>query len=146
MYLNCHSYHSLRYGTLPLETLVQQALACGVTSLALTDINTVTGIYDFVKICRKVGIKPVVGMEFREGNRLRYIGLAKTQRGIGELCRLLTARNCEGIPLPDRAPDFQDVITIYPLSNVPQQLGTDEYIGIRPSELNLLVQEKWKRL
>ncbi|NGM64198.1 DNA polymerase III subunit alpha [Sphingobacterium sp. SGR-19] len=146
MYLNCHSYHSLRYGTLSLETLVQQALACGATSLALTDINTVTGIYDFAKICRKEGIKPVVGMEFREGNRLLYIGLAKTQRGIGELCRLLTARNCEGMPLPDRAPDFQDVITIYPLSNVPQQLGTDEYIGIRPSELNLLVQEKWKSL
>ncbi|PRD46095.1 DNA polymerase III subunit alpha [Sphingobacterium haloxyli] len=146
MYLNCHSYHSLRYGTLPLETLVQQALACGVTSLALTDINTVTGIYDFAKICRKEGIKPVVGMEFREGNRLRYIGLAKTQRGIGELCRLLTARNCEGTPLPDQAPAFGDAIIIYPLSNVPQQLGEDEYIGIRPSELNLLVQEKWKRL
>ncbi|MBD1432399.1 DNA polymerase III subunit alpha [Sphingobacterium sp. DN00404] len=146
MYLNCHSYHSLRYGTLSLETLVQQALACGATSLALTDINTVTGIYDFAKICREEGIKPVAGMEFREGNRLLYIGLAKTQRGIGELCRLLTARNCEGIPLPDRAPDFQDVITIYPLSNVPQQLREDEYIGIRPSELNLLVQEKWKSL
>lgn len=146
MYLNCHSYHSLRYGTLPLETLVQQALACGVTSLALTDINTVTGIYDFVKICRKEGIKPVVGMEFREGNRLLYIGLAKTQRGIGELCRLLTARNCEGTPLPDQALAFSDAITIYPLSNVPQQLGEDDYIGIRPSELNLLVQEKWKRL
>jgi len=146
MYLNCHSYHSLRYGTLPLETLVQQALACGVTSLALTDINTVTGIYDFAKACRKVGIKPVVGMEFREGNRLRYIGLVKTQRGIGELCRLLTARNCEGTPLPDQAPAFGDAITIYPLSNVPQQLGTDDYIGICPGELNLLVQEKWKRL
>lgn len=146
MYLNCHSYHSLRYGTLPLETLVQQALACGVTSLALTDINTVTGIYDFAKVCKQEGIKPVVGMEFREGNRLRYIGLAKTQRGIGELCRLLTARNCEGTPLPDQAPAFGDAITIYPLSNVPQQLGEDDYIGIRPDELNLLVQEKWKRL
>lgn len=146
MYLNCHSYHSLRYGTLPLETLVQQALACGVTSLALTDINTVTGIYDFAKFCKQEGIKPVVGMEFREGNRLRYIGLAKTQRGIGELCRLLTARNCEGTPLPDQAPAFSDAITIYPLSNVPQQLGEDDYIGIRPGELNLLVQEKWKRL
>src|SRR5690606_11952620 len=103
---------------------------------------TVTGIYDCVKICRKEGIKPVVGMEFREENRLRYIGLAKTQRGIGELCRLLTARNCEGTPLPDQAPAFGDALTIYPLSNVPQQLGEDEYIGIRSSELNLLVQEK----
>jgi hypothetical protein len=30
MYINCHSYHSLRYGTIPLNELVQQAASCGV--------------------------------------------------------------------------------------------------------------------
>lgn len=40
MYLNCHSYHSLRYGTLSIEGLVQQAVDCKVSVLALTDINT----------------------------------------------------------------------------------------------------------
>jgi hypothetical protein len=49
MYINCHSYHSLRYGTIPLNELVQQAASCGVETMALTDINTVTGIYDFIK-------------------------------------------------------------------------------------------------
>jgi DNA polymerase-3 subunit alpha/error-prone DNA polymerase len=51
MYINCHSYHSLRYGTIPLNELVQQAASCGV-KLWLTDINTVTGIYDFIKECK----------------------------------------------------------------------------------------------
>ena len=50
MYLNCHSFHSLRYGTIPLLDLVQQAVFCGVKIMALTDINTVTGIYDFMTI------------------------------------------------------------------------------------------------
>jgi DNA polymerase-3 subunit alpha len=52
MFLNCHSYHSLRYGTIPLDDLIRQAADCGVTAAALTDINTVTGIYDFIKGCQ----------------------------------------------------------------------------------------------
>jgi DNA polymerase-3 subunit alpha/error-prone DNA polymerase len=81
MYINCHSYHSLRYGTIPLNELVQQA-ACGVETMALTDINTVTGIYDFIKECKAVAIKPLVGIEFRYNNKLLYIGLAKTQQAL----------------------------------------------------------------
>ena len=89
MYLNCHSYHSLRYGTIPLHELVEQAKNHGLKSLALTDINTVTGIYDFTKQCKEANIKPIVGIEFRQGNKLLFIGLAKNQQGIGEMCRLL---------------------------------------------------------
>jgi DNA polymerase-3 subunit alpha/error-prone DNA polymerase len=81
MYINCHSYHSLRYGTIPLNELVQQAASCGVEAMALTDINTVTGIYDFIKECT-VAIKPLVGIEFRYNNKLLYIGLAKTQQAL----------------------------------------------------------------
>ena len=53
MYLNCHSFHSLRYGTLSIEDLVEQAVALGIQELVLTDINTVTGIYEFKKKCEK---------------------------------------------------------------------------------------------
>ena len=49
MHLNCHSFHSLRYGTIPLSELIEQAIANKLTAIALTDINTVTGIYDFIK-------------------------------------------------------------------------------------------------
>jgi DNA polymerase-3 subunit alpha/error-prone DNA polymerase len=48
--------------------------------MALTDINTVTGIYDFIKAA-EVNIKPLVGIEFRCNHQLRYIGLAKMQMG-----------------------------------------------------------------
>lgn len=144
MYLNCHSYHSLRYGTMSIDTLIKQAKACGVTALALTDINTVTGIYDFIRACEEKQIKPLVGMEFRDGNKLLYIALAKTSAGIGEMCRLLTTHNIEETPIPVQAPPFSAVITIYPLDNAPDTLPPNAYIGVRPEELTQLVQLRWR--
>ncbi|WP_281225547.1 DNA polymerase III subunit alpha [Flavobacterium aquiphilum] len=146
MYLNCHSFHSLRYGTIPLTDLVEQAVACKVKAMALTDINTVTGIYDFTKVCNEVGIKPLVGIEFRADNVLRYIGLAKNAVGVAEMNRFLTRHNFEEIPLPLSAPDFENVIIIYPLENVPACLKDNEYIGIRPEELSKLFHQQWKIL
>lgn len=144
MYLNCHSYHSLRYGTIPLEGLVEQALACGVKTLALTDINTVTGIYDFINACIHAGIKPVAGVEIRKDNRLLYITLARRREGIGEVCRLLTAHNCDGAELPETAPEFKEVFVIYPAENCPEKLRENEYLGIRPEQLNTLIRTDLK--
>lgn len=145
MYLNCHSFHSLRYGTIPLEDLIAQATACGVTSMALTDINTVTGIYDFIKGCNTAGIKPLVGMEFRSEHELRYIGLAKNVSGLAEMNRFLTRHNFEKTILPPSAPEFSDVFVIYPLENAPDLLKENEYIGIRPEQLQKLVLSDWKK-
>lgn len=147
MYLNCHSYHSLRYGTIAVETLVQQAVACGVHTLALTDINTVTGCYDFIKACKMAGIRPVVGMELRNNGELLYICLAKNREGLKEINQLLTAHNCEGAVLPCVAPAFEHVFTIYPLDKAPELLQENEYIGIQPHQINALFRlEKRKRL
>lgn len=144
MYLNCHSFHSLRYGTIPLEELVSQAAACGVTAMALTDINTVTGIYDFIKGCKAVGIKPIVGMEFRSEHKLRFIGLAKSTSGLAEMNRFLTRHNFDNTALPESAPEFENVFVIYPLENAPLLLKENEYIGIRSEQLQKLVLSDWK--
>ena len=144
MYLNCHSFHSLRYGTIPLEELITQAAACGVTAMALTDINTVTGIYDFIKGCDLAGIKALVGMEFRSEHKLRYIGLAKNASGLAEMNRFLTRHNFEKTVLPPYAPEFENVFVIYPLENAPDILKESEYIGIGPEQLPKLVLSEWK--
>jgi len=145
MYLNCHSFHSLRYGTIPLEELVPQALSCGVKAMALTDINTVTGIYDFIKSCEQAGIKPLVGMEFRSEFQLRFIGLAKNASGLAEMNRFLTHHNFEKTILPLYAPAFKDVYIIYPLENSPDNLKENEFIGIRPEQLQKLILSDWKK-
>lgn len=147
MYLNCHSFHSLRYGTISVEELVQQAVDNNIKALALTDINTVTGIYDFYRLCLVNNIKPLVGVEIRnEDNRLYYITLAKNEKGIAEVNRMLTEHNCESVPIPEHNPDFKDSFVIYPLSCVPEKLLENEYIGIRPEELNQIITIKWKKL
>lgn len=144
MYLNCHSFHSLRYGTIPLQELIEQAIVNNVTAMALTDINTVTGIYEFIKTCKDKGIKPLVGMEFRYSNKLHFIGLAKTYKGLGEMNRFLTQHNFDGTPLPLVAPEFENVNVIYPMENVPAVLKANEYLGVRPEQLVLVRHAKWK--
>ena len=145
MYLNCHSFHSLRYGTIPLKELVEQAVSYGVTAMALTDINTVTGIYDFIKFCAVVNIKPLVGIDFHNKGTQLYIGLAKNRKGLGEMNRLLTEHNFEDRPLPERAPQFENVFIIYPFHNVPEELREHEFVGISPEQLPKLYNSVWKK-
>lgn len=144
MYLNCHSFHSLRYGTIPVSDLVAQGKSLGATAMALTDINTVTGIYEFYKACNEAGIKPIVGMEFRENNKLLYIALAKNRSGLAEINRHRTKYNLQGLPVPAFAPDFRDVFIIYPIDNLPEKLRDFEYIGIRYEKLSVLIRPEWK--
>ena len=68
MYLNCKTYFSLRYGTLSSEALVKAGAEAGATTMALTNINSTTDLWDFVQDCRNLGIKPIAGAEIRNGN------------------------------------------------------------------------------
>ncbi|UFK96754.1 DNA polymerase III subunit alpha [Kaistella faecalis] len=144
MFLNCHSYHSLRYGTLSIDALVQQAYESGTKELVLTDINTVTGIYEFKKKCEEYGIKPIAGVEVRKGNKLLYIAVAKEFSGIGEINRVLTAHSCDGAELTEKAPLFEQVFVIYPINNIPETLNENEFIGLREEELNLMIRPEFK--
>lgn len=145
MFLNCHSFHSLRYGTIPLDELMRQAVECGVTAAALTDINTVTGIYDFIRDCEATGIKPLVGIEFQFTHKFRYIGLAQNTEGLAQMNRFLTEHNFSGTPLPEKAPQLDLVYFIYTLENAPEKLSENEFIGIRPDQLGRLFMPELKK-
>lgn len=145
MFINCHSFHSLRYGTISVKELVQQCVELGIGVAALTDINCISGIYDFHRLCEKSNIKPVVGVDIRTDNKQHYICLAKNQAGIREINRLLTQHNCEGKDLPLHHPNLPDVFVIYPLSNYPEKLQRNEYIGIRTEEINLLINSSLRK-
>lgn len=142
----CHSYHSLRYGTISIEDLVQQAADHKVKVLALTDINTVTRIYDFFKLCNERNIKPIVGVDVRVDGKLYYVCLAKNSKGIAEMNKLLTAYNCEVKPIPRTSPNLANSIIIYPLDHFPETLSENEFIGIRQDELNLLIRPDLKKM
>ncbi|MFH1159616.1 MAG: DNA polymerase III subunit alpha [bacterium] len=152
MYLNCHSYYSLRYGTLSLEKLAEQAATYGVSAMALTDINNSTGIMDFVAACKEKGVKPIAGIEFRRKDRLLYVGLAKNNEGFRELNEFLSHHTLRNIPLPDRPPEFENVVVVRPFTSPPSPpllkergLG-GEVVGIRPSDMNPIILSRHRHL
>jgi DNA-directed DNA polymerase III PolC len=146
MYINCHSYYSLRYGTLPVEKLVAEARKNDIRAMALTDINNSTGMMDFIGECKINGIKPIAGMEFRDGdNRLLYLAVARNNDGFREINEFLTRHNVEKISLPQRAPSFDHTYVIYPLtSNAPVKPLENEFIGIRPGDINRLITSRFR--
>ncbi|MBS1231199.1 MAG: DNA-directed polymerase PolC [Bacteroidetes bacterium] len=140
MYINCHSYYSLRYGMMSVEQLVQNAIAAGAESIAMTDINNSTGIPEFARESARNNIKPVAGIEFRNDNELQYIGIARNNNGLRELNEFLSKHNFEKTPIPFPAPEFSDAFTIYSLKKTPERkLFDNERIGIKPGEINRLV-------
>ena len=138
VFLNCHSYHSLRYGTISVEQLVEDAHRCGVDTLALTDINCSTGIFDFVKACREYEIKPIAGIDFRVGEKQLYFCIAKNAKGFKELNDFLTYHNLRHLKIPEKPFEFEHAFVIYPFDNAPAKLRDNEYIGIKYTELNRL--------
>ena len=114
MYLNCHSYYSLRYGTLSPEQLVAEAVLRGIKTLALTDIHRASGVFDFVQACRDAGIKPVVGMEFRNKNTLMYICLARNAQGMAQINAFASTYLLAEESWPERPLEWADVWTIFP--------------------------------
>ena len=140
MYLNCHSYYSLRYGTMSVEQLVQKALVAGSDTIVLTDINNSTGIPEFAGECSKNNIRPVAGIEFRNDNELQYIGIARNNRGLQELNEFLSELNFNKSTIPFPAPQFSESYIIYSLKKIPSRnLFDNEHIGIKPKELNSLL-------
>ena len=139
MYLNTHSYYSLRYGTMPVETLVQRAKQAGAECLALTDINNVSGIPEFIKQCRTAGIKPVAGMEFRNGDELLFVALARNNEGFREINELLSYHQLNEEPLPKTPPFLPNAQILFPLSARPKRkLKENEWIGVSIRDLSRL--------
>ncbi len=123
-----------------VEQLVQKAIAAGAGTIALTDINNSSAIPDFAGECGKNNIKPIAGIEFRNGNELQYIGLARNNKGLRELNEFLSKLNFDKEPVPFPAPQFTETYIIYTLQKIPgRKLFDNERIGIRHGEMNRLV-------
>jgi DNA-directed DNA polymerase III PolC len=146
MFLNCHSWFSLRYGTLSPEQLVRAAARWNIEVLALTDINNTSAAIEFVHHCRQSGIQPIVGIDFRREGQCLYIGLARNNEGFAALNELLSEHNQSGKPLPDVAPPMQDVWIIYPRLLKPiGQFRENELLGIRPEHVARLFGHELRR-
>ena len=148
--------------------LLTEAQNAGITTLALTDINNTSAHWDFVRLAPEYGIRPVVGIDFRnkgddDGLPL-YIGLANNPDGYARLCAHLNRHLNEHQSFSDVVPEIQDVAFICPWERWKVRLEDSadlrsegsEWIGVRPweqSELRLMASNPvlknripWERL
>ncbi|TXE10766.1 DNA polymerase III subunit alpha [Gelidibacter salicanalis] len=150
MYLNCHSYYSLRYGTFSEIELLELAKKNDVQTLALTDINNTSACLNFIRKAKDFNIKPVIGIDFRTGAQQLYVGLANNNEGFKELNQFLSQHSENKIELPGRAPHFDHCVIIYPFERVLQleksHFYDHEFIGVSIEELRKLRFSKLKNL
>ncbi len=140
MYLNNHSYYSLRYGTISEVELLELASDEGCTQFSLTDINNTSACLNFVRKAQECNIKPVIGVDFRNGNQQCYVALAQNNEGFLEINNFLSQHLHNTTPFPELAPVFENVTIIYPFDNVQKLEKTtflaNEFIGVRVKDLN----------
>lgn len=108
-HFHVHSQYSILDGAASLPGLVDKAASDGMTALSLTDHGNMFGIKLFYDLCRKKGIKPILGCEAyvarvsrfnkekpvdRSGEHL--IILAKNRQGYRNLVKLCSAAFIDG--------------------------------------------------
>lgn len=149
MYLNCHTYYSLRYGTIAPKKLLAIASENSINTLALTDINNTSACLDFVRISEKYQIKPILGVDFRNGAKQQFILIAKNNQGFQNINTYLSKfLHDEDLQIPEQPEDdIRDCYVIYPYQKGQSYtLKDNEFLGIKPKDLNALKFSKWHRL
>jgi len=109
-HLHVHSQYSILDGAASVKGLVAKAKGDGMTALALTDHGNMFGAKEFYDMCRKEGIKPILGCETYVAETSRHskkdakvdrsgyhlILLAKNLVGYRNLLKLTSAAYTEG--------------------------------------------------
>ncbi len=140
MYLNTHTYYSFKYGTFDTKTLLQEVNAAGASSFVLTDINSTAASLNFVRLSSKYEIKPILGIDFRNGSDQLFVAIAHNNQGFHELNDYLSHHLHSGEEIPARAPRFQHAFVVYPFTKYDGfKLKKLEYIGVKPSDIPRLI-------
>ena len=63
-HLHVHSDNSLLEGFGTVKEYVNKAQSLGMKAVAITDKNTMTGIFELLQTCKKTGLKPICGVDF----------------------------------------------------------------------------------
>ena len=156
MFINTHSYYSLRYGTIKPEDLLMLAKQMSLNTLTLTDINNTSACLDFVRLAPKYDIKPVLGVDFRNGAQQQFVLLAKNNEGFMQINRYLSHFLHSEESIPARSKILPHTFVIYPYlartegyvragaSFKGDQLSENEFLGVKIEDLNRLKFSPWK--
>ncbi len=137
MFINNHSYFSLRYGTVAPESILKMAQKQGIKTLALTDINNTSASLDFVRMAPKYNIKPVLGVDFRNNGIQKFIILAQNNNGFQQINAYLSHFTSTQIcDIPERAKTLKDTVVIYPYIKCRHfKLKKNEFLGVNSEHI-----------
>ena len=146
MFLNCHTYYSLRYGTIKPEDLLEMGYETELETLALTDINNTSACLDFVRLAPKYCIRPILGVDFRNGARQQFIMLARNNQGFCNINSYLSEfLHLSDYDIPKQAKAIEDTFVIYPFATFEgTELASHEYLGVRIEDIGKLRFSPWK--
>ena len=136
MYLNCHSFFSLTYGVMSIKKILEHARENSMMAFALTDINNTSGCLELLRLAPDYGVRPVVGVDFRNDDEKLFVAIAKNNNGFRELNEYLTIFKKSKKEIPADAPEFKDCYVIYRWQKGAQRILRDhEYIALHPSDI-----------
>jgi len=147
MFVNNHTYYSLRYGTLSPDRLATLAVAMGASTLVHTDINSSSASLDMVRLAKEHKLKPVLGIDFRNGATQEFILLAKNNTGFKNCNQYLSSfLHQSSYTIPNRCAQISDTFVIYPFQKeITFQLEKHEFIGVKKEDLGKLKFSPWKQ-
>lgn len=112
------------------------AVEHGISSLTLCNINCTYDHWEFVKLCREAGIKPILGVDIRNGDTSLYLLIAKNNDGLFWINTFLSEHLNANKEFPQFPNSSNDTFVVYPLnSNAINELLANQRIGIKPYEV-----------
>lgn len=144
MYLNTHTFFSFKHGTLSPQKLFDTCREYQVRKIILTEINNTASYVEMLRIAAEnrdqYALEIAVGMEFRQDHQLRFVALARNNKGFEEINRYRSHLNNESLSVPVRAPEFENVYVVYPYGSDSDAdtLRDNEFLGVRSSQVTKL--------
>lgn len=109
VHLHVHSHYSLLDGLAKINDLLERTKELGMAAIALTDHGNLYGAIEFYKTAKRIGIKPILGLEAYlapngrlnkrpkiDEKRFHLTLLAKNITGWHNLLQIVTKANLEG--------------------------------------------------
>ena len=111
IHLHNHSQYSILQATSSIDKIIDKAIEYNMSSVAITDLGNMFGVFKFNKVARKNKIKPIIGCEFfiseerkktkftrdNPDKRSNQILIAKNKDGYKNLTSLTSLSYTEGL-------------------------------------------------
>ena len=86
-------------------------------TVLLADINNVSGVSNFLREAKKhPGVRPLVGVEVRNGDEALYVLVSTSQKGFAAINRFISEHQLAAQPYPIHPPKLEESFVSIPFT------------------------------